>query len=168
MDSRYGPQGNRSGPVCCHKRPEEALSSRCGKPPHKGIIPRSGNESMLHINKDRNMYPPYRPAAGSSEEFYEEVYSVVCQIPAGKVLTYGDIARMMGRPGNARLVGRAMGCAPDGRAIPCHRVVNSRGATAPGWQEQRRLLEEEGVAFRTGGCVNLERHRWRPEDEYGA
>ena len=83
-------------------------------------------------------------AAHGPEEFYEEVYSIVRQIPPGRVLTYGAIARMMGRPRHARLVGRALWGTPSGRGIPCHRVVNSRGGTAPGWDGQRNLLENEG------------------------
>ena len=43
---------------------------------------------------------------------------------------------------------------------PCHRVVNHAGRTAPGWPEQRALLEDEGVTFKPDGHVDLKRHRW--------
>jgi methylated-DNA-protein-cysteine methyltransferase-like protein len=43
---------------------------------------------------------------------------------------------------------------------PCHRVVNHMGRTAPGWAEQRALLEGEGVTFKAGGYVDLKKHRW--------
>ena len=57
------------------------------------------------------------------EGFDAEVYSVVAQIPAGRVTTYGQIARLIGMPGYARRVGHALAAAPAG--LPCHRVVNS-------------------------------------------
>ena len=44
--------------------------------------------------------------------------------------------------------------------IPAHRVVNHQGRTAPGWQEQRSLLEKEGVGFKDNGFVDLKRFRW--------
>lgn len=96
--------------------------------------------------------------------FFEEVYSIVCLIPEGKVLSYGAVAAMMGRPGNSRMVGQAMWGAPQGRGIPCHRVVNSQGRTAPGWPEQRELLEKEGVIFTRGGHVNMARYAWTIND----
>ena len=73
------------------------------------------------------------------EGFDAEVYSVVAQIPAGRVTTYGQIARLIGMPGYARRVGHALAAAPAG--LPCHRVVNSAGRTAPHWTEQRPMLE---------------------------
>ena len=86
-------------------------------------------------------------------DFDAEVYDIVAQIPAGRVATYGQIARLIGMPGYARRVGRALSAAPAG--VPCHRVVNAAGRTAPGWSAQRELLEAEGVRFRPGGCVDL-------------
>ena len=62
--------------------------------------------------------------------FDDEVYAVVAQIPAGKIVSYKQIARLIGMPDHARRVGRAMASAPAG--LPCHRVVNSAGRTAPG------------------------------------
>ena len=100
--------------------------------------------------------------------FYEEVYEMVAQIPPGKVLTYGDIAALTGFPAHSRMVGRAMREAPDGRGLPCHRVVNAGGRLAPGWVEQRTRLQEEGVAFRQNGMVHMKRCRWeidKPEAE---
>lgn len=63
------------------------------------------------------------------EGFDAEVYSVVAQIPAGRVTTYGQIARLIGMPGYARRVGHALAAAPAG--LPCHRVVNSAGRPHP-------------------------------------
>lgn len=80
--------------------------------------------------------------------FRNEVYSVVASIPSGRVLTYGQIAYLVGRPQCSRMVGQAMHNASEERNLPCHRVVNSQGRLAPFWPEQRELLEKEGVAFR--------------------
>lgn len=91
-------------------------------------------------------------------DFDTEVYQIVAQIPPGRVITYGQIARLVGWPGQARRVGRAMALAPEG--IPCHRVVNAAGRTVPGWTDQRELLEAEGVRFRPNGCVDLARAGW--------
>ena len=89
-----------------------------------------------------------------------EILSVVDEIPEGRVATYGQIARLTGRDRNARLVGRILSMAEFYGKYPCHRVVNHAGRTAPGFRDQRRLLEAEGVAFRANGCVDLENFRW--------
>lgn len=86
-------------------------------------------------------------------DFDAEIWSIVAQIPAGRIATYGQLARLAGMPGYARRVGRAMAAAPEG--LPCHRVVNASGRTAPGWTRQRELLEAEGVRFRRNGCADL-------------
>ena len=83
-----------------------------------------------------------------SETFCNEVYSVVREIPAGSVTTYGDIAALLGMPQYSRMVGRALRQVPAGLNLPCHRVVNAIGRLVPGWDEQRRLLDAEGVSFR--------------------
>lgn len=92
-------------------------------------------------------------------QFFARVYEIVGQIPKGSVATYGQLAFLAGFPRRARMAGRAMSFAPS--ELPCHRVVNSAGRPAPGWAEQRALLESEGVSFRENGCVDLKRHRWR-------
>lgn len=94
-----------------------------------------------------------------SETFCNEVYSVVREIPAGSVTTYGDIAALLGMPQYSRMVGRALRQVPAGLNLPCHRVVNAIGRLVPGWDEQRRLLDAEGVSFRKNGCVDLRPHR---------
>ena len=75
-----------------------------------------------------------------SETFCNEVYSVVREIPAGSVTTYGDIAALLGMPQYSRMVGRALRQVPAGLNLPCHRVVNAIGRLVPGWDEQRRLM----------------------------
>jgi len=93
-------------------------------------------------------------------------YDIVRCIPAGKVATYGQIARLAGMPRCARTVGYAMAGCRDA-SIPCHRVVDRFGGTkacfdthAP--DTQRMLLEAEGVLFRLDGTVDLELCQWQP------
>lgn len=98
--------------------------------------------------------------------FHRAVWRLVARIPPGQVATYGQIARLLGRPRGARAVGQAM-AALDGsmaEAVPWHRVVNARGGISPrarvsGMLTQRLRLEDEGVRVR-GGRVNLARHGW--------
>ena len=97
--------------------------------------------------------------------FNDAVYEVVRQIPAGRVASYGMVAGMVGRPRNARFVGYALHVNPEPGIIPCHRVVFKDGSLAPGFafggeDEQRRLLEAEGVAFLDDGRVDMARHTW--------
>ena len=93
-----------------------------------------------------------------NDDFARQVLSVVEEIPAGSVATYGQLARLIGMPDHARRVGRAMASAPA--ELPCHRVVNSAGRTAPGWPQQRELLEKEGVRFKANGCADVVRFMW--------
>ena len=90
-----------------------------------------------------------------------EILSVVAEIPAGKVASYGQIAKLIGREKNARLVGRVLKNAEAYGDYPCHRVVNHAGRTAPGWGAQRLLLEDEGVKFLPYGCVDMKRFQWK-------
>lgn len=98
-----------------------------------------------------------------SEPLIYEILSAVEEIPAGRVATYGQIAALIGREKNSRLVGRVLSMAEYYGSYPCHRVVNAAGRTAPSWEEQRRLLEAEGVEFKPNGCVDLKKHRWECE-----
>ncbi len=91
-----------------------------------------------------------------------EVLSVVEEIPEGRVATYGQIARLIGREKNARLVGKILSRAGFYGDYPCHRVVNHAGRTAPGWAEQAALLEGEGVELKENGCVDLKVCQWDP------
>ncbi|MCP4249193.1 MAG: MGMT family protein [bacterium] len=72
-------------------------------------------------------HPEFVDRAGSTP-FTRSVYATVAAIPAGRIRTYGDIARQLGRPGAARAVGRAMATNPFPVVIPCHRVVGSNGS----------------------------------------
>ena len=100
-------------------------------------------------------------ARKESEGFKQRVYEIVSHIPEGRVLSYGGLALLAGRPGNARLVGKIMSEAP--RDARSHRVVNAAGRTVPGWEKQRELLEREGVVFKANGCVDMGKCLWRSE-----
>ena len=95
--------------------------------------------------------------------FRDDVLNIVSQIPRGHVTTYGIIAAWTGWPSHSRMVGRTLRYTPGADALPCHRVVNKVGRTAPGWSQQRLLLEAEGVTFKPNGHVDMHRHLWQPE-----
>ena len=91
--------------------------------------------------------------------FFEQVYAIVESIPYGKVVSYGQIAGMLGKPRAARQVGWAMRCCPE--HLPWHRVVMADGSITGGiYADMRRaLLEKEGIKF-SNGKVNMELFRW--------
>jgi len=95
------------------------------------------------------------------------VYALVARVPRGRVVTYGQVARMLGAARAARIVGWAMHANPHGPRMPCHRVVQRGGSCSPNFRAgdpavQRRLLEREGVRFLLDGRVDMETHQWRP------
>lgn len=94
------------------------------------------------------------------ERLIYEILSVVDEIPMGKVATYGQNARLIGREKNARLVGKVLSLSQYYGEYPCHRVVNHQGRLAPGWMEQRELLLEEGVLFKDDSHVDLKKCEW--------
>jgi len=88
-------------------------------------------------------------------KYRERVYKLVRRIPAGRVMTYGQIAELLGEGYTARTVGFAMHGADDG--TPWHRVVNARGSCSTmnlvlPHDKQQRMLEVEGVVFENGRC----------------
>jgi methylated-DNA-protein-cysteine methyltransferase related protein len=103
--------------------------------------------------------------------FNHQVWDIVRQVPPGKVVTYGQIARMLPPPEGMdpkayqtfgpRWVGGAMAACPED--VPWQRVVNSKGEISlrPGAQEQRRLLEEEGLLFTERGKIDLKKYGWQ-------
>jgi methylated-DNA-protein-cysteine methyltransferase-like protein len=106
--------------------------------------------------------------------YNNQVWEIVRQVPPGKVTTYGQIAKMIPPPGDMplrsydafgpRWVGGAMAACPED--VPWQRVINSKGEISqrPGAQEQRRLLEEEGVEFNAHGRVDLARFGWKVQE----
>ena len=95
------------------------------------------------------------------ENLIYEILSVVEEIPEGRVATYGQIARLIGREKNAPLVGKVLSMAGYYGKYPCHRVVNHAGRLAPGWPEQKDLLRQEGVSLKNENHVNLKEYQWQ-------
>lgn len=95
-----------------------------------------------------------------TEDMLYLIYSIIEEIPYGKVTTYGQIARLAGIEKNARMVGRALKISSLYGSFPCHRVVNSYGRITPGWELQATLLAQEGVVFKKNGCVDLKNYQW--------
>ncbi len=108
---------------------------------------------------------PNRMTPDQARTFGEDVLNIVGHIPRGKVTTYGNIAALAGWPSHSRMVGRTLRYALGAVELPCHRVVNIEGRTAPGWPQQRTLLEAEGVRFKPNGHVDMGRHLWEPTYE---
>lgn len=80
----------------------------------------------------------------------KDVYELLKTVPAGKVTTYGDLARALGHPRAARAIGRIMNANPDPFVVPCHRVVASDGSIggyAYGVEMKKGILAEEGLQF---------------------
>lgn len=94
------------------------------------------------------------------EQLIYQILSVVEEIPEGKAATYGQIARLIGRERNARLVGKVLSMAEYYGHYPCHRVVNAVGRLVPNWPEQRQLLEAEGAVMKDDTHVDLKRCGW--------
>ncbi len=97
--------------------------------------------------------------------FFKEVYRIVRSIPKGKVATYGQIARLAGRPHAARMIGWAMSSSTPQDHVPWHRVVGAGGRlvimkSIHYTQIQKQLLQQEGVLFE-GFQVNMGQCQWR-------
>ena len=97
-------------------------------------------------------------------DFFNAVYEFVKRVPAGRVVTYGDVARAIGSPRASRQVGWALHCNPQQGVIPCHRVVFADGSLAPGFafggrEVQKAMLESEGVVFTADGKVDMADYR---------
>lgn len=101
-----------------------------------------------------------------SREDYPRIWAVVRRIPAGRVASYGQVAREAGLGRGARLVGRALGAYEGDEPLPWHRVINAQGKISlppdsRSAREQRRRLESEGVVF-VNGRVAMKRYAWQP------
>ena len=95
-----------------------------------------------------------------------DVYDLLLKIPAGKVSTYGDLARALGNPSASRTIGRILGENPNPIKVPCHRVVMSNGQIggyAYGTARKRQLLEKEGVSLTNGIVQNFKNVRVYPQ-----
>ena len=90
--------------------------------------------------------------AALNDDFAYAVLSAVAEIPEGKVATYGQIARLIGYPKNARLVARVLSHAEYYGDYPCHRVVNATGRLAPGQRRPR--------SYRQKALRSVTQHMW--------
>ena len=104
--------------------------------------------------------------ATAREERLQRLWQAISAIPAGRVCSYGDVARLAGIPNGARQTAWALRqLAPDTR-IPWHRVINAQGRVAMpegsrGWREQRKRLRREGVTFGANGRISDPGFWWR-------
>lgn len=106
-------------------------------------------------------------ATASLTPFQEAVCRTVRQVPAGRVISYGGVAALMGAPRAARGVGSALCALEDGTDVPWWRVVNREGRISTTCIDhtcrlQRALLEAEGIPFDDHGCVSLDEYGWNP------
>lgn len=105
-----------------------------------------------------------------TQDFADRVYQIVRSIPEGRVTTYGRIARALGSPRSARMVGWALNRISADFDIPAHRVVNRNGVLTGALHfghpdAMRLLLEEEGIDFLDDLTVDLEAFLWDPADD---
>ena len=101
-------------------------------------------------------------------QYRERVYKIVRRIPRGRVMTYGQIAYILGEGYTPRTVGFVM--AASNNKTPWHRVINSQGRCSTGrvllpTNKQQRMLETEGVKFNENGSCELPKYLWHPEEE---
>lgn len=90
------------------------------------------------------------PLAAAGTAFQRKVWKALCTIPFAKTVSYGDIARKVGKPRASRAVGGANNCNPIGIIVPCHRVIGANGALVGyggGLDRKRWLLEHERAAL---------------------
>lgn len=125
--------------------------------------------------REQMTLPQHTIRSANMGEFNDKVYETVRRVPRGKVVSYGQVARLIGQPRKARFVGYAMHGNPDPwdcaaqTGIPCHRVVFKDGSLAPGFafggpDEQRARLAAEGVTFLDDGRVDMRACQWDGQD----
>ncbi len=96
-------------------------------------------------------------------ELYERIFSITKSIPSGKVATYGQIAKIVGC--SPRVAGYAMHSVSQEDEVPWFRVINSKGKISfpegsEGYDEQRAILEAEGIVFDEKGKIDLTKFGW--------
>lgn len=100
----------------------------------------------------------------AKQQHLQAIYLALASIPAGRVVTYGQLAAMAGLPRAARLAGRALRDLPEATELPWHRVINAQGKmslpeNSTAYHEQVRRLEAEGVVI-TRGKIKLKDYCW--------
>lgn len=108
------------------------------------------------------------PEEPQGEPVYERIYMVIREVPAGKVTTYGQVARIVGTV-SARQVGYALAAVKPWMEVPWQRVVNSQGKISlrdtEGYAQQQHMLEAEGVVFDDKGKIDLKQYGWSGPSE---
>ena len=102
----------------------------------------------------------------TQEQRREAIYLALSQVPKGKVITYGNLAKLAGMPNGARLAGRLMCELPEGSNLPWHRVINAQGKislseNSDGYREQLARLEKDGIVM-SNGKINLSIYGYNP------
>ncbi len=110
------------------------------------------------------------PTAEQVEPLMARVFALVRACPVGRVTTYGWLAKAIGYPRGARMVGWFMNESQEG--VPAQRVINSKGELSGSWafgspERMRQLLEAEGIVFSADGRVDLKRYGWDPSRDLG-
>lgn len=131
---------------------------------------RCSGRPMKERKKDKPIANVVAGRPKDDPSFRERVFELVLRIPAGKVMSYGLAARVLGAGYDARAIGNVMHATPDdGRNIPWHRVINAQGkcstaglTTPPDLQQ--RLLEAEGIVFDDKDRCEIDRYLWRPPE----
>lgn len=103
--------------------------------------------------------------------FFERVYEITCKIPFGKVTSYGAIAKVLGSPKSARMVGWALNAVHNRSDVPAHRVLNRKGLLTgkhhfQGTNLMQQLLESEGHKIIDNQLQDFEENFWNPTSEY--
>ena len=116
-------------------------------------------EVLMSMDGNRN-----EGAGGVIVTFQQRAINVIKRIPPGKVATYGQIAVMAGDPRGARQVVRVLHNFSTKENLPWHRVINRQGRISlrpgSGYEQQRAMLEDEGVSFNRNGTIDLRRYQW--------
>lgn len=101
----------------------------------------------------------------SMDQFSQQIFAIIHQIPFGQVATYGQIAKMAGYPGYARHVGKVLAQLPEQTRLPWFRVINSRGEislSGSDKERQRTKLMAEDIAVSEEGKIRLKQYQWQP------
>ena len=106
----------------------------------------------------------------TNEGFFARVYGITKQVPFGRVSTYGAIARYLGTPQSARMVGWALNASHLDDSVPAHRVVNRKGLLSgkhhfKGSNLMQQLLENENIKVKNNQIISLDKVFWDPNNE---
>lgn len=103
-------------------------------------------------------------------DFFTAVFDIVRLIPAGRVTSYGSIAKALGTPKSSRMVGWAMNASHKQKNVPAHRVVNRNGMLTgkmhfdpPASMQEK--LEKEGIQVKNDKIIDFKQHFWDPQEK---